>query len=287
MRWAKIDVVVPAESAEAVSEILIQAGSPGISEVGTHPQTLTGFLPVSEDLMPAYEALEDRLARLVDFGLSAPLECTLSYAGDQDWADAWKKYWKPVEFGKRLVIKPSWEEYAGDPERLIVELDPGMAFGTGGHPTTKLCLEALEDYVQPGAVVADIGAGSGILSLTAAKLGAARVHATDIDKLPRDISRENVERNGLGAVVTIHEVEEFDRAAKNCDLVVANILASVIIDLALSIAARLRPGGIFIGSGIVEERIDDVLAALKDTGFEIVEVRCDEIWRAVVGRKTD
>src|SRR5258706_16176293 len=105
-----------------------------------------------------------------------------------------------------------------------------MAFGTGGHPTTKLCLETLEDYVKPGDVVADIGTGSGILSLAAARLGAARVHATDIDKLPRDISRENVQRNHLDQVITIHEMSAFDVAAINCDLVVSNILANVIID---------------------------------------------------------
>src|SRR5262249_31456118 len=175
----RIDVVVPAESAEAVSALLLEAGSPGISESGEDTRTFTGFLPVTEDLIPAYEALEDKLARLPDAGLSAPLECTLSYAGDEDWADAWKKHWKPVEFGKRLVIKPSWEDYHGDPSRIVVELDPGMAFGTGGHPTTKLCLEALEDYVKPGSIVADIGTGSGILSLAATKLGASRVHATD------------------------------------------------------------------------------------------------------------
>src|SRR5258706_14297397 len=118
-----------------------------------------------------------------------------------------------------------------------------MAFGTGGHPTTKLCLETLEDYVKPGDVVADIGTGSGILSLASAKLGVGKVHATDIDKLPRDISRENVQRNGLSAVITIHEMAAFDVAARNCDLVVSNILASVIIDLAPSITDLLKGRG--------------------------------------------
>jgi ribosomal protein L11 methyltransferase len=190
-----------------------------------------------------------------------------------------------LEIGKRLVIKPSWETYNADPNRVVVEIDPGQAFGTGGHQTTRLCLGALEQYAEPGMVVADIGTGSGILAIAAAKLGASVVHATDIDRLPREIARENVARNGLEGRVFIHEMDAFDAAAHDCDLVVANIIALTVIELTPSIAERLKPGGLFISSGIVDERLPDVLAALDATGFNVLEVREDEIWRAVAARK--
>src|SRR5205085_9658054 len=121
--------------------------------------------------------------QLPDSGLSAPIEYTLRYAGDEEWADAWKKHWKPVEIGRRLVIKPTWEAYEGDPHRLVIDLDPGMAFGTGGHPTTRLCRIALEDYFRPGDVEVDVGTVSGILSLAAVVLGASEVHAVVFDCL--------------------------------------------------------------------------------------------------------
>ncbi len=285
MRWAQISVKTPADSAEAVSAMLFESGSPGVSESGDSTRTIIGFLPVSDQLMITYERLEDRMAARPEFGLPTPIDCTLTYRGDEEWADAWKKHWKPVEFGKRLVIKPSWETYDGDPDRLIVELDPGMAFGTGGHPTPSLCLVALEDYLKPGDVVADIGTGSGILALAAAKLGAARVHATDIDKLPRDISRENVAINRVEDVVVVHEMDAFDLAAQDCDVIVANILASTVVELLPSIATRINPGGVFIGSGIVEEKLQDVLDALPANGFDLLEVRSDEIWRAVIAQR--
>lgn len=235
--------------------------------------------------MPRLDDLQIRLQHLPDFGLPAPTDFTLTYTDEEEWAEAWKRHWKPVEFGKRLVVKPTWEKYEGDPDRLVIELDPGMAFGTGGHPTTALSLAALEEYVKPGFVVADIGTGSGILALAAARLGAAKVHATDIDELPRRIARENVTVNQLESVVTIHEMDDFDSAAQSCDLVAANILAGTIIELLPTIVPRIKPGGLFIGSGIVEEKLQEVLHALQQTGMELVEVRSEEIWRAVIARK--
>lgn len=309
MRWAEIIIEIPAESAEAVTEMLLEAGCQGVAEsvlastvASRQPEpdewidsrlstldlrqvVLTGFLPVSDDLQPTIDRLENRLAQLPDFGLSAPTDFTLKHAEDTDWAHEWRKHFKPLEIGRRLVIKPSWETYAGDPERVVVELDPGMAFGTGGHPTTRLCLAALEDYVTPGCVVADIGTGSGILALAAARLGASVVHATDIDLLPRQTARENVARSGLEKTVHIHEMEAFDVAARECDVVVANIIAATIIQLSPSVYARLKPGGVFIASGIVEERLPDVRAVLDASGFRLLETREEEIWRATIVKR--
>lgn len=281
MRWAEIIIEVPAESAEATTAILLDAGCPGTAETGTTRRIIRSYLPVLDNLQPTIEAIEDRLAELPSFGLSAPLDMTLKYADEADWANEWRKHFKPMEIGKRLVIKPTWETYEGDPAKAVVELDPGMAFGTGGHPTTRLCLTLLDEIVRPGDVVADIGTGSGILALAAARLGAARVHATDIDSLPRKIARENVAANKLDGVVIIHEMDAFDAAARDCDIVVANIIATTIIELLPTIVPRMKPGATFIGSGIVAERLPDVLAAIDEAGLQLVEVREDELWRLV------
>ncbi len=296
MHWLELSLRTPAESAEAVTAALLDAGCQGVAETGGPERTIVGYLPEVEDLDGRLQELERRLQSLPQFGLPAPSALARRPVDERDWANEWKKHFKPLEIGRRLVIKPTWEPYPpssrlnlGEPshgvERVVVELDPGMAFGTGGHQTTRLCLELLEEYVQPGDVVADIGTGSGILALAAARLGAASVLATDIDSLPRKIARENIGRNGLEQVITVHEMEPFDRAAWECDLVVANIIADTIIELTPSICGRLRQGGVFLSSGIVEERLPDVLSALSPAGFEMVEVRSADIWRAVVARR--
>jgi ribosomal protein L11 methyltransferase len=284
MRWAEIIVEAPADSSEAITALLFEIGCHGVAERGSENRSITGFLPVSDQLSSFLDPLEARLRQLPEFGLSAPTDITLKYVEDTDWANEWKKYFKPVEIGKRLVIKPSWETYDADPSRVVVEIDPGQAFGTGGHATTRLCLAALEKYVQPGMVVADIGTGSGILAIAAAKLGAEVVHATDIDMLPRKVSRENVEMNGLGDKVIVHEMDAFDAVARGCDLVVANIIAMTVVELTPSIRERLKPGGIFIASGIVDDRLPEVLAGLETSGFTLLETCEEDVWRATVAR---
>src|SRR5579862_2998552 len=286
MRWAQITVECALEAQDAVSYAFLQAGCGGVMLRDTGGSVMVqGSLPVSDDLTPRLDSLRAHLARLEEFGLPPLIgDMTLRYAEDEDWANAWKQYYKPMRIGTRLIIKPSWEEYTPLKDELVLELDPGMAFGTGGHPTTRLCLEALERTVQPGMKVADIGTGSGILALAAARLGATEVVATDIDSLPRRIAAENVVRNHLGAVIHILDLEPFDLAATGCDLVVANIVANTIIELAPSIAARLKPGGLCRASGIVEEHHDVVLDALRATGFTPIETLREDIWVSIVAR---
>jgi len=285
MRWAEISIPSPAESAEAVTAILLEIGCKGVSESGSNPPVLAGHIPATEGIQRKLEDLREHLSRFPEFGLKEPAAMTLRYVEDSDWANEWKKHFKPLEIGDRLVIKPSWEFYDGD--RLVVEIDPGMAFGTGGHPSTRLSLIALERTVKPGDVAADIGTGSGILAIAAAKLGAARVHATDIDSLPRKIARENVSRNGLESIITVHEMDDFDSAAHGCNVVVANIVADAIIELTPSVREQLNPGGTFISAGIVEERLPDVLETLNSNGFRVVDTLSEEIWRCVIARLPD
>ncbi len=285
MRWAEMTVECPSDSVEAVCHAYIEAGCGGVMMTGVDPVKVQGSLPVTDELQGQMDALRAHLLRLPEFGLPGLRDgLTVRYAEDEDWATAWKQYFKPLRIGRKLIVKPSWEHYAPADGDLIIELDPGTAFGTGGHPTTRLCLEALEDYVRPGMVVGDIGTGSSILSLGAARLGAARVYATDIDLLPRTIARENVTRNRLDDVVDILEIDAFDARAIDCDLVVANIVANTIVELAPTLPSRLKRGGIFIGSGIVDNHHDLVSSALRSVGLVPVETRREDIWVCLVTR---
>ena len=286
MRWAEITASCSPESVDAVSYAFLESGCGGVTIQGDGPVNVCGSLPVTDELSGKLAALKNHLDRLPEFGLAGLLDgLTLRYAEEEDWANAWKQYFKPMKLGSRIVIKPSWEEYTAANDELILELDPGMAFGTGGHPTTQLCLLALEDHVKPGMKVADIGTGSGILSLAAARLGATDVVATDIDLIPRKVARENVTRNGLDETVRILEMDEFDAAAVERDLVVANIVANTIIELAPTIAPRVNPGGIFIASGIVDEHHDLVRDTLTAVGLEHIETKRDDIWVCLISRK--
>lgn len=285
MRWAEMTVECPPDSVEAVSYAYIEAGCGGVMMTGSDPVKVQGSLPVSDALTGRIESLRAHLERLPEFGLPGLRDgMTVRYVEDEDWANAWKQYFKPLRIGRKIVIKPSWEYFSPEPGDLILDLDPGMAFGTGGHPTTKLCLEALEDYVRPGAIVADIGTGSSILSLAAARLGAGHVFATDIDLLPRKIARENVARNGLDHAIDVLEMDAFEAAAIECDLIVANIVANTIIELAPTLPGRMKPGGYFLASGIVNSHCDLVSGALRSVGLVPVETRAEDIWVCLVTR---
>ena len=285
MRWAEMSVQCLPDASDAVSYAFLEAGCGGVMTQGSETLTVTGSLPVTDELSGKINELMNHLDRLPEFGLSALVEgLTLRYAEDEDWANAWKQYFKPIKLGKRLVIKPSWEEYAAQGDELIIELDPGMAFGTGAHPTTQLCLRAMELLVKPGMTVADIGTGSGILALAAARLGATSVFATDIDILPRKIARENIAHNQLQSTIQLLEMDEFDLVAHDCDVVIANIIANTIIELAPEIAARIKPNGIFIASGIVEEHHDTVKDALAAVGLNLLQTLRDDIWVCLVAR---
>jgi len=170
---------------------------------------------------------------------------------EEDWANEWKKYFKPVRVGKNIMIKPTWEAAVLQEGDLVIEIDPGMAFGTGTHPTTVLCLEALEKYVQPEQLVYDIGTGSGILAVAAAKLG-AEVQAGDIDSLAVRIAKENISLNKVEDRVKVEAGDLGEVFIDQADIVIANIIADVIIELLPQLPSLLKPGGLFIASGIID-----------------------------------
>ena len=188
---------------------------------------------------------------------------------EQDWAENWKKYYKPFRAGEHLVIKPSWETYEEKEGDLVLELDPGMAFGTGTHETTFMCMEQLEKYVTPGCKAIDVGCGSGILALAAAKLGASDVLAIDLDELAVKVAAENTVKNGLSDRVRVVHGDLLEKADEMADVIVANIIADMICFLCGPAKKHLLPGGTFICSGIIREREDDVQQALAAAGYAV------------------
>lgn len=213
-------------------------------------------------------------------------EIEIEKVNEEDWAESWKKYYKPFRLGKHIIIKPIWEEYSSaEKNDIIVEMDPGMAFGTGTHETTSMCIELLEKYLNENACVFDIGCGSGILSIVAAKLGADHVIAVDLDSNAVEASKKNVALNQLQEKVRIFQGNLLDNISEKADIVVANIIADVIIQLSNSVPDYLKNEALFIASGIIKERKDEVISVLERNGFNIIEITEKGEWCALVAQK--
>lgn len=212
---------------------------------------------------------------------------------EEDWANNWKAYFKPMPVGEKLLVCPSWEKIPDGNTRAVLKIDPGMAFGTGTHHTTRMCLELLEKNIKNGDLVADLGCGSGILSIAASLMGAKETYAIDIDPVAARVAAENAELNGIdmsGYFIRIGDIlsdEKFrdDISGRQYDIVLANIVANVIIAFAPVIPQLMKPGGKLIASGIIADRLDEVLDALKANGLEAVEICSGEDWRAVLAAK--
>ena len=278
MRWAEIQIDAEANAVDAVGAALYAAGCGGFEvREAMQPPAVAGYLPVDDRLEERLNGLQEALAALPDYGVTgAGTALTLRYVEEADWATAWKAYYKPIRIGKRLVVTPPWETPALGPDDLAIVVDPGMAFGTGSHPTTQLCLVALEEYVQPGLSVADIGTGSGILAIAAAKLGASPVAASDNDPIAVTIARENAAVNGVS--VSVADLLPTGPYA----VVVANILADVIIGMAGPLAEWTQPGGTLIASGIIDTREADVRQAVEAAGFVSKDTRHQGEWVALI-----
>ncbi|GAA0084552.1 50S ribosomal protein L11 methyltransferase [Clostridium sp. CTA-7] len=202
---------------------------------------------------------------------------------EEDWANNWKKYYKPTKIGEKIVVKPIWEEYNPQGEELVIELDPGMAFGTGTHETTRMCIQSLEKYVKEDSTVFDVGCGSGILAIAAAKLGSKMAVGVDLDPVAVESAKENVGYNNLENIQILYGnlVEVIDGKA---DIVVANIIAEVICILTEDVKRVLSNNGYFITSGIIHDRVDMVTKKLEETGFEVVEINKDGEWNCIVAK---
>lgn len=209
-------------------------------------------------------------------------QCLIEEKDDEDWANNWKKYYKPLEIGEKLAIVPEWEAYDND-KRIVIKINPGMAFGTGTHESTYMCLELLERYVNKDDEIFDIGCGSGILAIAGLKLGAKRALAVDIDDKCIDASHENADLNNLEDKMDIKKGNLLDVVKGRADLIVSNIIAEIIVDEIKNLKNHMDKGGIFITSGIIKERRQMVIDALKENGFEIIDELEKNNWVAIVG----
>ena len=206
---------------------------------------------------------------------------------DQDWANDWKSYFHPISIDEGLTIVPSWEDYEPKEGEEIIILDPGMAFGSGNHATSFLCSRYLREYMKQGDTVIDIGCGSGILSLVAVKSGAEKVIAVDLDPQCMIATEENAQKNNMLDSIDTREGDLFSVVTESADVVVSNIFAEVIIGMLHDVKHHVKPGGIYIASGILKEKLQDVMDALKEEGFELLDDKTDGDWSAVAARRLD
>lgn len=309
MKWAEISIQTTHEAAETVANIFHEIGSSGVviedpklvnsylnsgvwdysdipQECNTEVVTVKAYLPVDENLDEKLRVFEEEFQQLPSRGMDkgkGEMQCR--EVQEEDWASSWKEFFHPVKVGQYIVIKPSWEEYIAMEGDLVIELDPGMAFGTGTHHTTAMCCRALEEVVKPGQVVFDVGTGSGILSIAAAKLGAKNIQAVDLDSVAVRVANENIAINHVESLVTVAQGDLLTGVTGVADIVIANIIADVVIKLLADIPARLKDNGIFIASGIITERLSDVAAAMLEHNLVIDKVIEQGGWVAIVARK--
>lgn len=281
MEWIELTVEASAEAAEAVVNILLEEGAGGVLE--REPGALSAYFPADGDPSARVERVRRAVANLRRYGLEpGAVRVAARSVKEEDWANAWKEYFHVQRIGRAIVVRPTWREYAPRPGECVIDLDPGMAFGTGAHPTTALCLEALEEEVLPGDVVFDIGTGSGILAIAAAKLGARAVVACDVDPVAVRVAGENVRRNEVAGQVTLVQGSWRElRPHGKARVAVANIVASVICAMAPEVTGLLEPGGRFVASGIVRECEGKVRQALAAAGMSVEQSAVRGEWVSV------
>jgi ribosomal protein L11 methyltransferase len=312
MKWSEYSIHTTNEAVEPISHILHEAGASGVViedpfelikeredqfgeiyqlDPNDYPEEgviVKAYLQVNSFLGETVEEIKDSINNLIihniDIGLN---KVTISEVNEEEWATAWKKYYHPVKISEKFTIVPTWEEYSPvNSDELIIELDPGMAFGTGTHPTTVMCIQALERTVKKGDYVIDVGTGSGVLSIAAAMLGAKEVRAFDLDEVAVTSARLNLKLNKVHQVASVSQNNLLDGVeGDSAEVVVANILAEVILRFTDDVARVVKQNGYFIASGIINQKKDQVKDALAEAGFEITETILMEDWVALIARR--
>ena len=300
MQWTDIKITVPKPQADTAEAIATGVSGGGIyiedySDLEEQVERIAHVDLIEQDLLDKdrqhvtvhlYLSPDENPAEVLDLLRrrleEAELEYTLAADGveQQDWENAWKAYYHALPIGKRLAIVPSWEQY--DTDRTVIRLDPGLAFGTGTHETTALCLAALDELVQGGERVLDIGTGSGILAIAALKLGAASAEGVDIDPMCVRTAGENAALNGVADRFTVLVGDLSDKASGKYDIITANIVANAILHLAPCVPGLLAEGGTFIASGIIDTREEEVCAGLAAAGLTVAQVRRKNGWVAIL-----
>ncbi len=283
MRWAEIEVSAGPLAQELVAGIVSDlCGGASLSGDGL---LVTGWLPAGDQVEDRLLLLRSRLDALSPEVSASPIEITVRPVEDDGWLLAYREFFQPITAG-RFHIRPPWGEVADDSSLVDLIIDPGMAFGTGHHPTTRMMLEVLSEMPPDGLAVLDAGAGSAILSVAAAKLGVASVLAVEVDASAEENALLNIQLNGVGDRVRFVVEDGPPEGEGPFDAAVMNIVADVIIALAPRVRQALRPGAWLACSGVIDSRLDDVTRALEELGFDIREVRESGEWRAIVCRRT-
>ena len=308
--WIEITIHTTNEASEIVESILLDYGSTGVAiedpttleenlhddfgtivelsptdypEVGVIVKGYINELNFDDETFNRFKDELEQLGKNINIGEFFKIETTT--IKDSDWENSWKDYFDILNIGEKFVIVPTWREYENTDNKYIINIDPGMAFGTGGHETTSLCIKNLEKYVKPHDNVIDVGCGSGILSIAASYLTDGSLKAVDLDKLAVDVSRENFALNNLENRIEVEEASLLTKETKKYDVIVANILAHI-IELMLEDAYKLlEDGGYFITSGIIKDKKDELLEKMLEQGFKLVEETSDNEWYSFVVTK--
>ena len=308
--WIEITIHTTNEASEIVESILLDYGSTGVAiedpttleenlhddfgtivelsptdypEVGVIVKGYINELNFDDETFNRFKDELEQLGKNINIGEFFKIETTTIQ--DSDWENSWKDYFDILNIGEKFVIVPTWREYENEENKYVINIDPGMAFGTGGHETTSLCIKNLEKYVKPHDNIIDVGCGSGILSIAASYLTDGEIKAVDLDKLAVDVSRENFALNNLENRITVEEASLLTKETKKYNVIVANILAHI-IELMLDDAYKLlEDGGYYITSGIIKDKKDELLEKMLERGFKLVEETSDNEWYSFVVTK--
>ena len=307
-KWQELTITVNREAEEAASNILIELGSQGVAiddsadylgSVGKYGELfpeveqselvkITAYYPESTNIEAVIAQIKERLAELTDFGLqTGAVQLSTQELVEEDWAENWKKFYEPTRITHDLTIVPSWTDYEAQAGEKIIKLDPGMAFGTGTHPTTKMSLFALEQVLRGGETVIDVGTGSGVLSVASSLLGAKEIFAYDLDDVAVRVAQENIDLNVGTENIHVTAGDLLKGVAIEADVIVANILADILVNLTDDAYRLVKDEGYLIMSGIISEKLDMVLEAAHSAGFFLETHMIQGEWNALVFKKTD
>lgn len=307
--WIEIRVITSSEALEAVSSIFYMLDCKGVAiedpedilgrekgpltwdfadinilEYKDQHAVVKGYFSEEDNIDEILKFINNKVKEIRALGINIGLgKVEMKKIYEEDWANNWKKYYKPSKIGDKIVVRPTWEEYTGKDEEIIISLDPGMAFGTGEHETTRMCIKALEKYVKGSSTVFDVGCGSGILSIVAAKLGAKKVIGVDLDPVAVESAIDNIKYNDVDNI-DILQGDLLEVVEGKADIIVANIIAEVICILAEDVSKAINKEGLFISSGIIHDMVDTVVSRLEEYNFEIVAINKDGEWNCIISK---